>query len=75
MDYDKRHGYRGAEGYFELPQNVSEEALEDALQEQSDSDDIYPALVLDANAKAVKVYRRGGETIEISGDGLKFARP
>jgi len=75
MDYDKRHGYRGADGYFELPQNVSEETLEDALQEQSDSDDVYPALVLDANAKAVKVYRRGGETIEISGDGLKFARP
>ena len=42
LDYDKRHGYRGAEGYFELPQNVSEDALEDALQEQSDSDDIYP---------------------------------
>ena len=48
--------------------------LEDALQEQSESDDIYPALVLDANAKAVKVYRKGGETIEISGDGLKFAQ-
>jgi penicillin-binding protein 1A len=74
MDYDRRHGYRGADGYFELPQNVSEETLEDALQEQSDSDDVYPALVLDANGKAVKVYRRGGETIEISGDGLKFAR-
>ena len=53
---------------------MSEETLEDALQEQSDSDDVYPALVLDANGKAVKVYRRGGETIEISGDGLKFAR-
>ena len=71
MDYDKRHGYRGAEGYFDLPQNVSEDALEDALQEQSESDDIYPALVLDANAKAVKVYRKGGETIEISGDGTQ----
>ncbi len=51
MDYDKRHGYRGAEGYFDLPQNVSEDALEDALQEQSETDDIYPALVLDADAK------------------------
>jgi penicillin-binding protein 1A len=75
MDYDKRHGYRGAEGYFDLPQNVSEDALEEALQEQSESDDIYPALVLDVNAKSVKVFRKGGATIEISGDGLKFARP
>jgi penicillin-binding protein 1A len=75
MEYDKRHGYRGADGYFDLPQNVSEETLEDALQEQTDSDDVYPALVLDANPKAVKAYRKGGDTVEISGDGLKFARP
>ena len=75
MEYDKRHGYRGAEGYFDLPQNVTEEGLEDALQEQSDSDDIFPALVLEANPKLVRAYRRGGETIEISADGLKFARP
>jgi penicillin-binding protein 1A len=75
MDYDRRHGYRGADGYFDLAKDTSEEALEDALQEQTESDDIYPAIVLDANPKAVKVYRRGGETIEINGDGLKFARP
>jgi penicillin-binding protein 1A len=74
MEYDKRHGYRGAEGYFTLPQNVSEDALEDALQEQSETDDIYPALVLDADAKSVKVYRRGGDTLEITGDGLKLAQ-
>src|SRR4051794_2083841 len=74
MDYDRRHGYRGAEGYFDLPQNVSEDALEEALQEQSENDDIYPALVLDVNAKSVKVYRKGGTTIDIGGDGIKFAR-
>ncbi len=75
MDYDRRHGYRGAEGYFDLPQNVSEDALEEALQEQGENDDIYPALVLDVNTKSVKVYRKGGTTIDIGGDGVKFARP
>ena len=30
--------------------------LEDLLQEQSESDDIYPALILEATAKAVKAY-------------------
>ena len=74
LDYDKRHGYRGAEGYFDLPkEEVGEEALEDALQEELESDDIYPALVLEADAKAVKVYRKGGETLTITGEGLKFA--
>ncbi len=73
-DYDRRHGYRGAESYVELGAQPTDEDFEDALQDASESDDIYPALVLDAGVKAVKVYRKGGETIEISGDGLKFAQ-
>jgi penicillin-binding protein 1A len=75
LEYDKRHGYRGAEAHFDLPKGISEEALEDLLQEQPESDDIYPALILELDAKAVKAYRKGGEVVEIAGDGLKFARP
>lgn len=74
IGYDHRHGYRGAGSYAELGAQPSEEDFEDALQDESESDDIYPALVLDASVKAVKVYRKGGETFEISGDGLKFAQ-
>jgi len=74
MDYDRRHGYRGAESYVELGAQPTEEDFEDALQDESESDDIAPALVLDASPRAVKVYRKGGETLEISGDGLKFAQ-
>jgi len=74
LEYDKRQPYRGAEGFFNLPkEEVGEEALEDALQEEFESDDIYPAIVLEADAKAVKVYRKGGETLTITGEGLKFA--
>jgi penicillin-binding protein 1A len=75
LDYDRRHGYRGAEAFVELREGISEEDLEDLLQEHAESDEIYPALVLEANAKGVKAYRKNGEVIEISGDGLKFARP
>ena len=74
IDYDHRHGYRGAESYVELGAQPTDEDFEDALQDETESDDIYPALVLDAGARAVKVYRKGGETIEISGEGLKFAQ-
>ncbi len=74
LEYDRRHGYRGAEGYVELGPQPTDEDFEDALQDESESDDIYPALVLEATAKAVKIYRKGGETLEISGDGLKFAQ-
>jgi len=73
MEYDRRHGYRGPEGYAELPERPTEEALEDALQDTSDSDDIYAAVVAEASPKVVRVYRRGGEWIEIKDEGLKFA--
>ena len=74
LEYDRRHGYRGAESYVELGAQPTEDEFEDALQDEFESDDIYPALVLDASARAVKVYRKGGETLEISGNGLKFVQ-
>jgi penicillin-binding protein 1A len=72
LDYDKRHGYRGPEGYAELIENT-DEAYDDALSDHSDSDDLVAGLVLEANTRAVKVFRRGGEPVTISGEGLKFA--
>ncbi len=76
MDYDSRHGYRGPEAAIDLTKNDSdrEETLEDALQEVPDSGDIHAAVALAADPKFVKAYRRGGEIIEITGDGLKFAQ-
>ncbi|HSF21165.1 MAG TPA: PBP1A family penicillin-binding protein, partial [Burkholderiales bacterium] len=73
MEYDRRHGYRGPEGYVELANKPSEEALEDALQDTTDSDDIYAAVVAEASPKLVRAYRRGGEWMDIKDDGLKFA--
>ncbi len=76
MEYDHRHGYRGPEAVIKLPEDEQQRdaTLEDALQEVSDSDDILAAVVLTASPKLVKVYRKGGEIIEIKGDGLKFAQ-
>ena len=76
MDYDRRHGYRGPEALIKLPKNENErdELLEEALQEVADSDDILAAVALAAGPKLVKAYRKGGEILEIKGDGLKFAQ-
>jgi len=73
QEYDRRHGYRGPERFVDLPANPTEEHLEDALQDAADSGDIYPAVVLEAGAKRVKAYRKGGESVEITEEGLKFA--
>jgi penicillin-binding protein 1A len=72
LEYERRHGYRGPEGYKELTAS-GDEAYEDALQEYSDGEDLQAALVLEAGPKLVKAYLRGGETIQVSGDGLRFA--
>ena len=73
LEYDQRHGYRGPEAYFDLPKNPSEDQLDDLLTDVAEADDLHPAVVLEATPKAVKCYYKGGETIIISGDGLKFS--
>jgi penicillin-binding protein 1A len=75
FDYDRRHGYRGAEAFLDMKDVTSDqdEALDELLQDISASEDLHPAIVLHAEAKQVRAYRRGGELVTISGDGLKFA--
>ncbi len=74
IDYDRRHGYRGPEGYINLSSDMSEEFLEEALQEVADSDDLLPAVVQTASTKSITAYVKGGQTATISGEGLKFAQ-
>ncbi|HEY8069760.1 MAG TPA: penicillin-binding protein 1A [Burkholderiales bacterium] len=73
LSYDRGQGYRGPEAFVELAANAAEDDYEEALSEYSDVDDLKVALVLAANAKAVKVVLRNAETITVSGDGLRFA--
>jgi penicillin-binding protein 1A len=75
MDYDRRHGYRGAEAYVELGglDASQEETLEERLQDFEDLNGLKPALVLTAEPKQVTAFLRGGETITLNGNGLKFA--
>ncbi|MBX9811727.1 MAG: penicillin-binding protein 1A [Burkholderiales bacterium] len=73
QEYDRRHGYRGPEDFVELPARITDEALEDALQDTTDYDDLYAAVVVEAGPRHVKAYRRGGEMLDIAEDGLRFA--
>ncbi len=75
MDYDRRHGYRGAEAFVDLSQITSDqdEFLDEALQDAPDAGDLIPAIVLAASPAQIKVYRRGGEALTLTGDAIKFA--
>src|SRR3972149_2132048 len=75
LDYDKRHGYRGPEGYVALPpEGAPDEAIGEARGEKSDSDDLLTAVVIEASARQVRASLRGGEVVTIAGEGLKFAQ-
>jgi len=73
-DYDDRHGYRGPEGYMDLTKDSSEEAMQDALQDYSTSDDLLPAVVTMADRKTIKAYNKEGETVEIQAGKQLIAR-
>jgi len=75
MDYDRRHGYRGAESYLEMKDIKSDqdEAIDEALQDIADTGDLIPALVLAADTKQIRAYRKGGEIVTLTGDATKFA--
>ena len=76
MDYERRQVYRGPEKFIDMPSSALEveDAVDDALGDSPDNGDVMSAVVLEANAKQIVVMRQGGETIEISGDGLRPAQ-
>jgi len=75
MDYEKRHGYRGPEGYMEIPSSKDEasDEIESELADHPESDELVPAVVLEASSKQVRATLSSGEEITISGPGLTFA--
>ncbi len=75
LDYDRRHGYRGPEAYVSLPQDPTEResALERVFQETVDSEGFVAAIVISATPAEVQALLEDGETINVTGDGLKFA--
>ncbi len=76
LDYDVRYGYRGAEAFIDIPPGDTNpvKILMSALQEHNDSDDLLIAAVLSANSNQVEAILKNGQSIQISGDGLKLAK-
>jgi penicillin-binding protein 1A len=75
MDYEQRHGYRGPEGYMEIPaaKDEAENAIEAELADHPDSDGLVAAVVLEASPKSVRAVLASGEEIAINSPGLSFA--
>ncbi|MDR5848144.1 penicillin-binding protein 1A [Caballeronia sp. LZ003] len=74
MDYERRHGYRGPEGFIDLPANADdrEQAIDDALAEHPDNGEIVAAVVTSASTKEVKASLIDGNVATINGADLRF---
>ncbi len=75
MDYEKRQVYRGPEDYVDLPANAADldTRVVEALQDYPDNDELKAAIVLEASPKKVVAMLQTGESITVTGDGLKPA--
>ncbi|WP_102817991.1 penicillin-binding protein 1A [Burkholderia ubonensis] len=75
MDYERRHGYRGPEGFIELPAGADdrEQAIDDALLEHPDNGELIAAVVTDAGPRQITVAFIDGSRATLEGDNLRFA--
>ncbi len=76
MDYERRQQYRGPEKFVTLPTAAQEveDAIDDALANHPDNGDVLSAVVLEASTKRILAARANGDSLEITGDGLKPAQ-
>ena len=73
MDYELRQVYRGPEAYVDLPADPAllDARVAEALAEHPDNDDLRAAVVLEASPRSVTAMLQSGDTIEVTGAGLR----
>ncbi len=75
MDYERRQVYRGPEDYVDLPADPLEvdARIAEALQDHPDNDELKAAVAIEAGPKKVVAVLQNGESVTITGNGLKPA--
>lgn len=75
LAYDQRHGYRGPEDFVELPDDEDDrdDAIDRVLARHPSSDNLVSAVVTAVSPKQVVAEPAIGDTLTISGEGLRFA--
>ncbi|MFO1214213.1 MAG: penicillin-binding protein 1A [Burkholderiaceae bacterium] len=73
LNYEQRQWYRGPEAYVDLPAAADQvdARIAEALAEHPDNDELRAAVVTEASPRKVVAVLQNGETITVTGDGLK----
>lgn len=75
LTYDQRHGYRGPEAFIDLPSDASQrdDAIDEFLQKFPASEGLISGVVTEVTSKLIKADLATGESIQITGEGLRLA--
>lgn len=75
LAYDQRHGWRGPQARIDLPAHDADAlgVAVKALKPYDAAGSLHPAVVLHASPKLVEAVLKSGNTVELSGDALRFA--
>ena len=76
LNFESRKAYRGPTAFIELPRDVAklDALVAEALEEHPDFDDLRAAVVTEATPRKVSAMLQNGESIAVTGDGLRQAR-
>jgi penicillin-binding protein 1A len=75
MDFERRQVYRGPEAYVDLPKDPKalDVRVAEALADHPANDELLAAVVLEADPRKVVAALQSGETLALSGEGIKPA--
>ena len=73
LDYERRQAYRGPEKFIDLPKSAKEreQAISEVLADYPDIGDMTAAVVIGADPRKITAVTQGGNTVEITGAGLR----
>ncbi|MBX3621358.1 MAG: penicillin-binding protein 1A [Rhizobacter sp.] len=75
LDYERRQVYRGPEAYIDLPGDAKDidARIAEALDEHPDNDELRAGVALEAGPRKVVAVLQSGESVTVTGEGLKPA--
>jgi len=73
LDYDVRHGYRGALKNVDVS-NLDEKEIDELLYDYPPSQKLVPGMVLSVSDKGFEARTRNGQNVSVEMEGIKWAR-
>ena len=73
MAYDQRHGFRGSEAHFDLPQHPLPADLDKLLETYHPIVGLNPGIVIESGDKTADVYLQDGQTVPLDMQAVAWA--